>query len=202
MPEYSNGKIYIIFSTSKKLLYIGSTIQTLSQRLAKHNNDFKYYKLGNRYWVSSYDVLECEDYKIELLENYPCFNRAQLERREGEHIKSYNKDGYTIVNEVVAGRTKQEYYTDNKDVILKKQADYYADNKEDILKQQAEYKATHKEAKAKYDAEYRATHKETKAKCDAEYYKKNKEKIAEYYKKYQKEYRARNKQVSADEPEM
>ena len=129
MPDYSTGKIYIIFSTSKKLLYIGSTTQAISQRLGGHIRDFKCYKSGNRYWASSYDVLECEDYKIELLEEYPCCNREQLERREGEHIKNYEKDGYTIVNNYVAGRTLQQYRLDNKEAKAKYDAEYNAKRK-------------------------------------------------------------------------
>jgi hypothetical protein len=184
MPDYKTGKIYIILSETKKLLYIGSTTQAIQQRLANHITDFKYYKLGNRNWRSSFDVLECEDYKIELLEEYPCCNKPQLDRREGEHIKTYSKDGFTCVNKNIAGRTNQEYYTDNreakakyrethKEARAKYDADYYKKNKEDILKYKAEYRETHKEAKAKYDADYQAKNKEKIAKQKAEYYKKN-----------------------------
>ena len=158
MPEYLNGKIYIIFSESKKLLYIGSTTQAISQRLGSHIRDFKKYKLGKHNRVSSFDILECEDYKIELLELFPCCNKSQLERREGECIKSYNKDGFTIVNNYVAGRTQQEYYTDNREAIMK-------------------YRETHKEDIAKYQAEYKKKNKETLAKYTAERYKKCKEDI-------------------------
>jgi hypothetical protein len=188
MPDYSTGKIYVIFSTSKKIFYIGSTTQSISQRLGKHNSDFKSYKLGKYNWVSSFDVLECEDYKIELLEEYPCCNRTQLGRREGEHIKTYSKNGFTCVNKNIAGRTIQEYF-----------AVYYEKNKEDILEKVAEYRTTHKEDIKKQIAEYRATHKKAIAEKNAVYYEKNKEDI----RKKQTEYRAKNKQaVSADEPEM
>jgi hypothetical protein len=160
MPDYSTGKIYIIFSTSKKLLYIGSTIQTLSQRLAKHNNNLKNYKSGKYGWTSSFDVLECEDYKIELLELFPCCNKSQLEKREGECIKTYEKDGYTLVNNNIVGRTKKEYYTDNKQDILKQRVEYYEKNKQDILKQKVEYYEKHKQDILKQQAEYRAKNKQ------------------------------------------
>jgi hypothetical protein len=45
---------------------------------------------------------------MELSENYPCNNRQQLERKEGEYIKNNE-----CVNKVIAGRTDLEYRLDN-----------------------------------------------------------------------------------------
>lgn len=43
MPDYSKGKIYKIWSPSTGLTYIGSTIQTLSNRLSGHRVKHKLY---------------------------------------------------------------------------------------------------------------------------------------------------------------
>ena len=39
MPDYQKGKIYAIKSYQTEMMYIGSTTQTLSQRIAKHKEN-------------------------------------------------------------------------------------------------------------------------------------------------------------------
>ena len=115
MPDYSKGKIYKLWSPSKNLVYYGSTTQTLAQRLQDHK----------RKNCSSYLIMECEDYKIELLEEYPCNNREQLEKKEGEYIKANE-----CVNKCVAGRNNKEYHQDKKTEISIRKKEYYQNNKE------------------------------------------------------------------------
>ena len=116
MPNYQQAKIYKLWSPSTGLTYFGSTTQKLAQRLAEHK--------AKRCYKSSL-VLEQEDYCIELLEDYPCCNKSQLERKEGEYIKNNE-----CVNKIVAGRTKQEYRIDNHDAIKANQKKYNDATKE------------------------------------------------------------------------
>ena len=87
--RYENGKIYLILSKESNMGYIGSTIQTLENRLRKHNTDMNGY-LGllpkKRNYRSSFEVLIYEDYQIILLENFDCCNRRELEKREAMWI--------------------------------------------------------------------------------------------------------------------
>jgi len=83
MPNYQDGKIYKI--TAGNLTYFGSTIQPLSQRLAKHRNDKKAQPNSN---FSSFPLLDMPDCKIILVEDYPCERREQLLAREAFYIKS------------------------------------------------------------------------------------------------------------------
>ena len=138
MPDYQKGKIYKLWSPSKNLVYYGSTTQTLSQRLAEHSSDFK----NKKKQVSSYKILECEDYKIELVEEYPCNNKQQLLKKEGEYIKANE-----CINKIVSGRTLKEYYKDNKKILNEKMRKYskihYENNKEEIhIKRKEYYEAT------------------------------------------------------------
>ena len=41
MPDYSKGEIYKILNTIDDEIYVGSTIETLGQRMAKHRSDLK-----------------------------------------------------------------------------------------------------------------------------------------------------------------
>jgi len=116
MPDYQNGKIYKLYSPSKNLVYYGSTVQTLSQRLGGHIRD------NNRrakHFCSSSEIIECGDYKIELVEAYPCNNKQQLLKKEGEYIKNNE-----CINKFVAGRTSKEYKQDNPDKILEYRIKY------------------------------------------------------------------------------
>lgn len=125
MPDYLQSKIYKIWSPSENLVYYGSTIQSLAQRLAKHKSGYKRYNNGKRGYCTSFLVLDCEDYKIELVEEYPCNNKQQLEKQEGEYIKIND-----CVNKVVVGRTPREYYEANKEYYQEKNKNYYQENKE------------------------------------------------------------------------
>ncbi len=152
--KYQNGKIYKIVNDVENLTYYGSTIEKLCRRMSKHRADSKrfskrYEKFGNLY-----------DCKIILIENYPCNNKEELIKRERFYIEN-NK----CINFEIPGRTKKEYYHDNKEQIkLKNQEykllnkekikllnkEYYQKNKEKILLRQKKYDEKNKEYKKQY----------------------------------------------------
>ena len=169
MPDYNDAKIYKLWSPSTNLIYIGSTTQTIAQRLAEHIAVYKCFKNGKGNFITSFKVLECEDYKIELLELYPCNNRTQLHKKEGEYIKSLE-----CVNKKIEGRTKKEYEEDNKEKIKeynknnKKRNKYlkeynkkkYETNKEIVLQDMKNYYQTNKEIIKQKTRQYREKNKE------------------------------------------
>ena len=64
---------------------------------------------------------------LELYENYPCNNKKELERREGEIIRQFKADiNYNVINKAIAGRTHKEYTEDNKDKILEQKKQYWS----------------------------------------------------------------------------
>jgi Uri superfamily endonuclease len=153
--DYKNGKIYKLYSPSKNIIYIGSTTQSLSKRLSKHLSDYKMYNNNSKHYYSSFLVLECEDYKIELLEEYECNNKQQLEKKEGEYIKNYE-----CCNEFVAGRTRKEWYNDNIDKVKERDKKRYENNKEVICEQKKTYYKENKEKMKEYNKAYREANKE------------------------------------------
>lgn len=76
MVNYQIGKIYEIVDLDSYKCNVGSTGEpSLARRLAKHVSDYKQYlkrKGGN---ISSYTILQLDDYGIVLLENYPCSSK-------------------------------------------------------------------------------------------------------------------------------
>ena len=96
--DYSQGKIYKIVCNKTGLIYIGSTIKTLDERLKKHEYDMERFfhtkkynpdKLKKGYMCSSFFVFLNKDYKIGLIENYPCSSKLELEIKECNYMKLY-----------------------------------------------------------------------------------------------------------------
>jgi len=151
MKDYQKGKIYKLFSVSNEdLIYYGSTIRTLNKRLGEHIKDYK-----NNRGCTSRKVIAAGDYKIELIEEYPCANTTELERREGEYTKA-NK----CVNQKIPGRTRKEYKEDNKEKIAKQKKIWNENNKEAVTEQRKKYYENNKEAIAERVKKWRENNKE------------------------------------------
>ena len=198
MPDYTKGKIYKIYSPTKNLMYIGSTTRNLPQRMAEHVSHFKRYKNGKgNLFFTAFKILECEDYKIELIENYPCNNSQQLTKKEGEHIKILD-----CINKRIEGRTPQEYREANKEEIKQREKQYREANKEEKKQRDKQYYEEHKEEIKQRDKQYREANKEEIQERKKQYYEANKEEIKQRKKQYReankeqrKEYREANKEV-------
>lgn len=165
MPiDYSNGKIYKLWSFQTDKIYIGSTCQTLSQRIGKHRATYRSYLNGNGNYVTSFELIKFDDCKIELLENVKCNDKYELLKIEGKYIRKMN-----CVNKCIAGRMKFEWYQDNRDKICEQRKHYRQDNKE---------------RKSAYDKKYYQNNKERKSEQRKQYYLNNKEKLSEQMKQY------------------
>jgi hypothetical protein len=92
MPDYKNGKIYKITANDDKLIYIGCTCGSLKLRFNAHKSKAKTSKCIKSYRVSiltSFQLFEYDDVKIELIENYPCDNKRDLLLRERDYMEKY-----------------------------------------------------------------------------------------------------------------
>jgi hypothetical protein len=168
--KYYNGKIYQIVSFSHpELVYYGSTIQSLSNRMCCHR---KNYKQG--YYVSSSELFKYDDVKILLIENYKCNNREELNKREGEYIRNNE-----CVNKVIAGRTQRQWKEDNNDAIkeyAKKYSKKYKENNTKLLQENAKkYYDDNKEQKIEKAKKYYDDNKEQKIEKAKKYYDDNKD---------------------------
>ena len=77
------GRIYKITSSNTDKIYIGSTSKKLTERLRSHEIDYKRYQNGKYHYVKSYDILEKENYRIQLLEQIEYETKKELHEREG-----------------------------------------------------------------------------------------------------------------------
>jgi|TARA_R100000081_G_scaffold77619_1_gene44089 flagellar biosynthesis GTPase FlhF len=198
--DYSLGKIYKIIDNTSNMFYVGSTCYPkLSQRLAKHRSHLRDYEKGYGTYLTSFEILNNDDYKIVLLENYPCDSIDELKSQEqvwidklkcDNMVNKYNAKGINI--EKTAQRRK-EYYENNKEQITEKVKEYREKNKEEIAQKHKEYREKNKEKIAQKDKEYREKNKEKIAQREKEYREKNKKEIAQK----QKEYRETHKEELA-----
>ena len=176
--DYSKGKIYVVKSLTSPEIYAGSTIQTLDERWVGHHKDYKRNEVLGLHKDIVKDITE---WYIELYELYPCKNKTELTRREGDVIKEIG-----TLNKNIAGRTVKEWRTDYKEEIKKQRKQYRADHKEEIKQQNKQYNADHKEERKQYDKQYNADHAD---------------KIKERKKQYNTDHKEQRKQYNTDHKE-
>jgi hypothetical protein len=156
MPDYSKSKVYKI--TGGGLTYIGSTIQALSQRLAKHRYDKLNYP---EYGTTVFPILDFPDCCITLIEDCPCERKEQKEMRERYWIENT-----VCVNKMTPLQTKKEYRIKNREKILEEKRVYRINNKADLLAKDKLYKEQNKEIIKVKQKEYYQNNKEAiNARC-------------------------------------
>lgn len=191
--RYNNGKIYTLRNSISDDIYVGSTCMPLHKRFYKHKTRCKDENCNYKLYQCMRDI-GSEHFYIELYEEYPCDNKEQLNKREGEVMRLLNAK----LNMRVAGRTKKEYYQDNiekikeyrknnKEQIKKTNQKYYENNKEEIKDKKRQYYHDNKEKVKIRMKKYRENNKEQINKQKKIYYEKNKKRIKEQRKlNYQK----------------
>jgi hypothetical protein len=150
MPNYQNSKIYVLRSHQTEKIYIGSTVNELRKRFHSHKRQYKCFLENKSNYVSSYEILKYDDCYIELFEKYPCSDKMELHKREGEIIRSLD-----CVNKIVAGRTIKEWRKDNIEKIKQQRKEYNFKNKEKIKQQNKEWMKENKDKWKKYKQEWR-----------------------------------------------
>jgi hypothetical protein len=115
---YENAIIYKI--VADELIYYGSTIEKTYQRIRHHRGQYKDFLLGKRNYQTSFDLIKLNNYKIELVENYPCKTKEELLLRERYWIENN-----VCVNKVIPTQTRKEWAEKNPDKVKK----YYEDRK-------------------------------------------------------------------------
>lgn len=138
-PRYKNGKIYKLVCDATPIVYYGSTIKSLPQRLAKHNS-------GSN-TCGSKELFDAGNVSIELVEEYPCNNKYELESRERFYIE-FMLNNFThriICNERIPTRTKEEWYQDNKEHVNEQNRKWHKDHTEQVHKYKRQYYQNNRE---------------------------------------------------------
>jgi hypothetical protein len=91
MSDYSTGKIYTVrYRGDNNFIYVGSTINLLTKRWNRHKSNCRNVNHSDYNKLLYQKIRETDDidnWYVELYEAYPCENRDQLTRREGQIIR-------------------------------------------------------------------------------------------------------------------
>ena len=183
--KYNNGKIYKLVCTDG-YYYIGSTSQMLYLRLNHHKSASK---IGKSCVYNHINMIGWDKVKIELIEDYPCNNKKELNKREEFYIDKFKSK--LCLNMISAYRSKQnrkekqkKYFESHKEDIMKYYREYNEENKEKIQTYKALYRLENKEKIQEYTKKYITEHQEERKESKKIHYEKNKEKILETNRKY------------------
>jgi hypothetical protein len=181
MPDYSKGKIYRIVCNETGEQYIGSTIQSLSRRLAKHVWESKN---NQEHGCKSFPIIQRGNYQMVLVEEYPCENKNQLDRRERHFIEATD-----CLNKYIPSRTKAEWHEANRDRMLELQHQYRVENRDKIAEQHRQYREANRDKIAERNRQYREANPAKIAEQKRQQYELHKKHISEYHKRYYQAHR-------------
>ena len=142
--NYQNGKIYCITNWVDDDIYVGSTCQPLSKRLAFHKSHINSQKHKDGALPMKMKEIGRENFYIELLERVECNSQEELRKEEGKWIREMG-----TLNKNIAGRTAKEY-----------NAQYYLDNKTKCNAQSKKWQTENNERETKRLAEHYENNKE------------------------------------------
>lgn len=185
--KYKKSIIYGIYCKTTNMIYIGSTIQKLYQRLSLHKNQIKY----NRPLCSSQIIILNDNYDVFVIEDFPCKSKDELRKREEYHRKM-NPNAINHVKCYISEEEKLEYHIqyriNNKERQKELTKKHYEENKEQYLE-----RAKQQREKIRNNLELTEKEREYKKIKAREYYEKDIEKKREYHKIKAKERYEKNK---------
>lgn len=170
--RYKNGKIYRIVCNETGKQYIGSTCMTLCKRIYKHKEGYTFYMRGKHNYVSSFVIIEKNNFNIVLIEEYPCENKHQLRSRERYWIENS-----ICVNLTIPTRTKKENREAKYEEYQERDKKYYEENRERVLERQKKYYEDNRDDRQLYNKKYWEDNKQELHEKHKTYYNENKEYI-------------------------
>ena len=90
--NYKKSKIYRIVSKNSEKIFVGSTVnKSLHTRYSKHKCDYDNWKYdpNSIAYQDVFDVLKYDNCEMELIENYPCNSKEELDARLRKWIVKY-----------------------------------------------------------------------------------------------------------------
>lgn len=170
--KYQRAKIYKIVSNTTDDVYYGSTCSPLSQRLSEHRKKYKQFINKKYAYITSFKIIETNDYEIVLVEDFPCERKEQILARERHYIE--NND---CINKNIPTRTKKEYYEQNKDKANENMTVYRKENANKINEQRKLFRDQNKDKIAEQNKAYYDKNQEKLLQQKRNYSNNNKDKL-------------------------
>ena len=142
--NYSKAVIYKIVCKDVSItnLYVGSTCE-MRNRKCHHKRESN--NSQRKYQYKLYGMIEenggWDNWDMIMIEQYPCENKLQKEKRERYWIEELKAD----LNTVVPTRSKEEWKTDNPEKVKLSNVKFYENHKEERRKKAYEYKKSHRD---------------------------------------------------------
>ena len=170
------GIVYKLFCRNSSIteFYIGSTIDFKARKYdhKKRCNNSKYKQYNYKVYRYIRNNGGFDNWDFEILLQVEVENEKELRLN---YEAKYQLDLKPELNDRIEGRTKKEWYIDNKQKILQTRKEYYEDHKEELSEYQKEYRENNKEKIRQTQKEYREDHKEKfDCECGGKYTKINK----------------------------
>jgi selenocysteine-specific translation elongation factor len=173
---------YKIVCNNSGLIYVGSTILPIERRLKQHEYNYRYYLENKNCFVTSFLIIEKNNYSVYLINSVQCIDKKQRNIIEALYILNESS-----VNKIQPGRDKKQYRQDNKEHIKENMKQYRQDNKENMK----QYRQDNKEKIKQYRQDnkenmkqYRQDNKENMKQYIKQWHDNNKEHIKQYKKQW------------------
>ena len=133
VQDYKTGKIYKIWSPLTTNIYIGSTCDTLTNRMLSHKNAYNRWVNGTlkakTFCYDLFNEVGISNCKIELVKLWPCNSKDELVKEEGNVMR----DNIThLVNKKIEGRSWKEWHKLNLKTFVDYQKEYRNQKKEEL----------------------------------------------------------------------
>ncbi len=145
--KYQRTIIYGLVCLITKEKYVGSTVQTLDERITDH------IRLRD---CSAWQILERGNYKAYVIQHYPCNTLRERLVREGAWQKAYQKSfGEKLVNRQIEGSFANESPEARQAYDKANKKQYRNEHKDERQAYDKQYYTEHKEERQVYTKQYR-----------------------------------------------
>lgn len=165
--KYQDGKIYKLVNSVDSEIYVGSTTQTLENRLREHMDQSKLSKNQTAKLFMHLTPIGFDKVFIELLETYPCNSNRGLRIREQKWMDELKPSLNTLPAFLTDEQRKEkdaqrhkEYYERNKDKIVAYKAQYAREHSSKIVAKVAAWKKANPEKRKANGRRYYDKHKD------------------------------------------
>ena len=158
-------------------IYTGHTTE-MTKRKNKHKSDSTNPN-SDKYNQNKYKYIRenggWDEWLMIEIEKYPCKDKPEAVARE----RVIQAEMKATLNDNVPGRTKKEYYQDNREIKLEYQKEYRQDNRDKILEKAKQYHQDNREKILEYNKQYRQDNREKISERRKQLYQDNREKMLE-----------------------
>jgi hypothetical protein len=98
MNKYQEAKIYVIRNNTNANYYVGATIVALEKRFSDHRGKCE---LGtDSRFYNAMRIIGSANFRIQLVRDFPCANKEELEAEESRIIRKWLKLGLELYNTI------------------------------------------------------------------------------------------------------